>query len=555
MELAGAGRVVLEDAASAERLGIPKQPHAGCLGSSGKVDSCQARHRSPVHERQVCSVVLKTRAILPEVGEGGFVATPDLSESPCGIRLALSAGAAGLCVILAMVTLYVELPIQVGVGLITASALSSILAVASWRRTDARLRGCDEARARLNALLDSVEKEVHERTAEARQSLRDAESASRAKSEFVASMSHELRTPLNAIIGMSELMADRTLGDLNPRQLEALRSIVEAGWHLMNLINDVLELSKIEAGKFELDLQDVGVSEVCEGSLRLVRSLADKKRLFLADTIEPGIEMVRADPRRLKQMLVNLLGNAVKFTPENGRVLLRVTRGSSERDVCFSVIDSGIGISRENIPRLFQPFQQLDTALNRKFGGTGLGLSLTKHLATLHGGSVEVSSEPGKGSIFTLRLPILSKAAAPTIPESVTLVAALPVGMHVLVVDDVATNLFIFRNCPVFSRCRISFARTGAEALELIARDPVDLMLLDIEIPVIDGLEMVRRLRATPATAELPVLIVSAPSGPDAVARCMACGADGFVPKPISIRDLEAAVAAVLAKRRIPVPA
>ncbi len=229
--------------------------------------------------------------------------------------------------------------------------------------------------------------------------------AIRIKDEFLASMSHELRTPLTAILGLAESLSEQYMGALNEEQLASLQTIESSGRHLLALINDILDLSKLEASQMILELGPVMVQEVCQSSLLFVKDAAHKKHIQVTSKLDPAVEQLHLDGRRLKQMLVNLLNNAVKFTPEGGQVELQVNSNAKDQTVSFSVSDTGIGIAQENLTRLFQPFVQLDSGLNRRYEGTGLGLALVARMVKLHGGSVTVASELGKGSCFTITLP------------------------------------------------------------------------------------------------------------------------------------------------------
>ncbi|MGH7496809.1 MAG: PAS domain S-box protein [bacterium] len=229
--------------------------------------------------------------------------------------------------------------------------------------------------------------------------------AARMKDEFLASMSHELRTPLNAILGLSEALQEQIYGDLNEKQLKALLSIEESGHHLLALINDILDLSKIEAGKLELEIGPVPVESVCQAGLRIIMQMAIRKQLKVSSTFDSAVMTVQADGRRLKQILMNLLSNAVKFTPEHGAVGLEVHGEAEQGWVHFTVWDTGIGIPQKDMDQLFQPFVQLNATLARPHAGTGLGLALVRRMVELHGGSIAVQSEPGAGSRFTVTLP------------------------------------------------------------------------------------------------------------------------------------------------------
>ena len=257
-------------------------------------------------------------------------------------------------------------------------------------------RALEEERLRL------VER-VAERTGELERANRELTRAARSKDEFLANMSHELRTPLTAVLGMTEALRDRVYGELNDKQLRALETVERSGAHLLALINDILDISRIEAGKLELEILPVSLARVCEAGLRMVRGPAEKKRVTLVSRLEADPGAFPADERRLRQILVNLLSNAVKFTPEGGMVTLTVA-GDSER-IRFSVRDTGIGIAPEDMERIFEPFTQLDGGFSRFQEGTGLGLALVRRLIHLHGGDLSVESEPGEGSVFTVALP------------------------------------------------------------------------------------------------------------------------------------------------------
>ncbi len=260
------------------------------------------------------------------------------------------------------------------------------------------------------AVRDSVRDGAEENRRASEEQLRlinaELERAARFKDEFLANMSHELRTPLNAILIIGESLQEEVYGPLTGKQQRALSDVVASGQHLLALINDILDLSKIEAGRIELQLAAVDVAAICQASLRLVRELAIKKNHSISLLLPPDPLTILADERRLKQMLVNLLSNAVKFTPDGGKIGLEVYACGFPVDLCFAVRDTGIGIRQELQARLFQPFAQLDSALNRQFGGTGLGLALVRRLAELHSGHIDVQSAPNEGSCFTIVIPL-----------------------------------------------------------------------------------------------------------------------------------------------------
>ena len=251
----------------------------------------------------------------------------------------------------------------------------------------------------------NLETQVAERTRELVMARKEAEAANQSKSEFLANMSHELRTPLNSIIGFAEVIADEMAGPINDSQREYLGDVIDSSTHLLSLINDILDLSKVEAGQGQLDLGVFSVSELVSHSMVLFKEKAMKHQIALKTEIDEHVGEIRADERKIKQVLVNLLANAMKFTPDGGQVQVQVTSGGDE-DVRFLVRDTGIGITEEDISRLFQPFQQLETELTRKYPGTGLGLSLCRRFVELHNGRIWVESEPGAGSSFIFELPV-----------------------------------------------------------------------------------------------------------------------------------------------------
>ena len=290
----------------------------------------------------------------------------------------------------------------------------------------AERRQAELERQRASGALEQINREleriVEERTAslsaanvQLAQANLELARATRLKDEFLATMSHELRTPLNSILGLSESLQDELYGPLSERQSRALVVIEQSGRHLLNLINDILDLSKITSGMLKLDLQPVSVGYLCDNSLIFVREQAIRKAIQLSSTIDPHLKarQIVADELRLRQVLINLLANAVKFTPEGGSVELRVElvegAGPAGDDrLRFHVIDSGIGIAAENLGALFQPFVQVDSSLARQQGGTGLGLALVKQITELHYGRVSVDSQLGVGSSFTVDLPFLA---------------------------------------------------------------------------------------------------------------------------------------------------
>ncbi|MCB0038156.1 MAG: PAS domain S-box protein [Caldilinea sp.] len=386
------------------------------------------------------------------------------------------------------------------------------------------------------------------------------EKAMQLKDEFLASMSHELRTPLTGILGLSESLQLQTFGMLNERQYRAVQYIWESGQHLLDLINDILDLSKLAADQLDLELEHCDVDTICRASLTLVKGMAGKKLQQFAYALESHGIAVRADSRRLKQMLVNLLSNAVKFTPEGGELGLRVRGDSTRRIVEFHVWDTGIGIDAADLPRLFQPFTQLDSSLTREHSGSGLGLALVHRMAQLHGGTIEVVSKPGAGSTFTLLLPMDESA-----PESEPIESKPPLAipgpsgidtsstggtgrLRLLVAEDDPINSEILHELLTAKGYRVLLAANGRELLRMAPDFAPALVIMDVRMPQMDGIEATRHLRSDPdpALANVPIIILTAQAMEGDAERCLAAGANRYIAKPYAVTSLLAAIETLL---------
>jgi PAS domain S-box-containing protein len=399
----------------------------------------------------------------------------------------------------------------------------------------------------------TLEHRVAERTTELNRTNAELEHANRIKDEFLANMSHELRTPLTSILGLSESLLEEIRDPLSQYQHKSLQIIEASGHHLLELINDILDLSKIEAGKFDFYPQPIAVDEICKSSLSFVKSQAVKKAITVTYIQDLSISRIFADPRRLKQILVNLLSNAVKFTPANGEVILQVNTDVEQDLIKFSVSDNGPGIAAQDLRRLFQPFVQVDSGLNRQHEGTGLGLALVQKLTDLHGGSVQVESEVGKGSRFTIHLPCLQEEiakleklesqAVPPIREraentQVPGEAPLPLGL-ILLADDNLPSVLTIAEYLESHGYEVVVAHDGLEAVEKAEALHPNLILMDIQMPVMNGLEAIARLRGNVHFAETPIIALTALAMPGDRERSLLAGANEYMSKPVSLKTLK----------------
>ena len=357
----------------------------------------------------------------------------------------------------------------------------------------------------------------------------ELELANHHKSVFLANMSHELRTPLNAILGFSQLLIDDLPGRIDAKtRLRFLNQINSSGQHLLGLINDILDLSKVEAGQMELHLAPTAVAETIEVVLTTVEPLAAKKNIQLVSEVGRDLCLV-ADPGKLKQMLLNLVSNGIKFTPSRGQVTIAARRDGSMIEI--NVSDTGIGMSEADLQLLFQEFRQLDQGSDRQQEGTGLGLALTKRFAELHGGTVSVRSSEGKGSTFTLRLPVeqANREAEPA-PEPTPIGVMDSTRPLVLVVEDNPAAAELLARHLDGGGFRVEIARSGSETLTRARELKPVAITLDILLPELDGWEVLARLKQDDATRDIPVVIVSVVDNPD-LGRAL--GAVDYLVKPV----------------------
>ena len=425
--------------------------------------------------------------------------------------------------------------------------------------------------------------------------------ATRLKDEFLASMSHELRTPLNVILGLSESFQDEVFGSINDRQQKSIITIEKSGKHLLALINDILDLSKMEANKFQLELIDVSIQSICQNSTLFIKELALKRQIRLNTQLPEQLKYlnIRVDDLRFRQVLINLLSNAVKFTPEGGSIILdvRVLNGEIgaevdgwmdwnenipfgvddltsvgqnsspqiSQQIAFSIIDTGIGIAPENMDKLFQSFVQIDSSLNRQYAGTGLGLSLVKRIVEMHGGIVSVQSEVGRGSCFTVSLPFDPSeeiAIVPSSPLSYQLPIAIDaeetIGVQpqtsILLVEDNEGNIETMTTYLESRGYRLIVAENGQQAISILedcANGLVyaylpDIILMDIQMPGMDGFEATRRIRQIPDYTNIPIIALTALAMPDDCQRCLDAGANQYMSKPVRLSQLVASIETLL---------
>jgi PAS domain S-box-containing protein len=439
-----------------------------------------------------------------------------------------------------------------------------------------------------------AQQQLIERNQELDRSNQELARATRLKDEFLANMSHELRTPLNAILGMAEGLQEQVFGPTTPEQIKAAQTIERGGNHLLDLINDILDVAKIEAGQMELHCTAVAVGPLCRSSLAFVKQQAQKKGIQLATQLPVDLPDLWVDERRILQVLINLLTNAVKFTNAGGRVTLEVSRQQQtqlpidpeplqgitrvkvyqtplEQNLArrteensltvqdylrIAVIDTGIGIDPTNLHKLFQPFVQIDSALNRQYEGTGLGLALVKRVVELHGGQVALSSKLGVGSRFSIdlpccwRCPVAPEAETNTASQGHTELRSSPetTGALILLAEDNEANVCTVSSYLKAKGYKVVVANDGQTAISQAQAKRPAVILMDVQMPKIDGLEAIRQLRQDPAFVDIPIIALTALAMTGDRDRCLAAGATDYLTKPVKLKQLTGLIQQLLAR-------
>ena len=429
-------------------------------------------------------------------------------------------------------------------------------AIVKWFGSSTDIHGRKEAEHALDQHRIHLEQLVSERTAALFTAKEAAEAASRAKSTFLANMSHEIRTPLNAIVGLAQLMRGEGITEPQARRLDSIHG---ASHHLLSVINDILDLSKIEAGRMELEHIDFSMDHLLNGVVSIVAESAGDKGLVLSTDAEGVPAWLRGDETRLRQALLNYVGNGVKFT-ERGGVTLRARvlhREGEDLLVRFEVQDTGIGVAADKVPLLFQAFEQADASTTRQYGGTGLGLAVAKGIAQLMGGEAGVDSTVGVGSTFwfTARLQrghAVGASSEPTFSSKPDVEAERGLEQHaqarILVVEDNALNRAVAEGMLHVAGMNVELACDGLEALNRAREQSYDLVFMDMQMPVMNGIEATRAIRALPGWAHVPIVAMTANAFGEDRAACLAAGMNDFLTKPVDMKALHAVLLRWLAQ-------
>jgi PAS domain S-box-containing protein len=395
------------------------------------------------------------------------------------------------------------------------------------KRTEQELRAREADLSRLNGELAIARDE--------------ALAASVHKSHFLSCMSHELRTPLNGILGFADLLKGQFFGSLNEKQIRYVEQIDSCGKHLLELINDLLDMAKVDAGKLALQWEDFAAEEWVSAAVAMVSPDFRKKDLTLNIRVDKDVPLLNADRRRATQVLLNLLSNAQKYTPAGGSVEVQVTPAGTWAKV--AVTDTGIGIAEEDLENVFSEFHQVDRIRDQALGGTGIGLALCRRLVAAQGGELRVMSTVGQGSSFWFTVPCRRAAELPKLPSTSDQEPVLGAGRRILVAEDNPVNLTMILDMLSIQGHEVFVAKNGQEAVDLAQASTPDLILMDVRMPVIDGLEATRRLRSKSDFAGIPIIALTASAGLDAEKTCLAAGCSAYLSKPVQSQQLFACLA------------
>lgn len=380
---------------------------------------------------------------------------------------------------------------------------------------------------------------------------------------LLANVNHELRTPLNTILGQTEILQEQIFGSLNAKQMKSVNTIETSGRHLLAIVNNLLDMAQSEVGQLTINLSPLVLQDICQASLAIIKPAATNKQLKIILNFDHSVSTILADKHRLKQMLVHLLINAVKFTPQGGQIGLEITGEAKKKIVTLSVWDTGIGMSKESLHQLFHPFVQLDNDLSRQYEGTGLGLALVCRLTELHGGYLSVQSEKDKGSRFTITLPwqeesnwfdiedemgeyrfedkrvgnrVEEKIAESTAIKSQSVSTAAPL---VLLAENNENNITTISDFLKFQGYRVIVARDGIETIKQAKKACPQVILMDVQMPKINGLEASRQIRANDVTATIPIIVMTTLSKREVGKQSLEeAGINDCLSKPLSLKEL-----------------